>query len=432
MFPLICVGLFSYVLRALSVLFACLNCASCFLRCRCQTASTRARLQYFMMWVVCAILAWILRDRGYAGLKHVGGMRECANDVCTGNGMVLRITLAMVLLSSVICIASIGVRNSKDMRAAFQNSAFEIKWMILFGTIIGLLFIDNSRIAEYAYASAVASSFFLLAGIVLVLEFAHGWNDSWVEKMDTGGKIWGYMIVICSVAMLSLCVVTWALLLKYFGGEHCTEANTFVSITIVLSVFLTLLSLWNKIENGALLPSAVIVTYATYLCTSAIIDFPVDNSSLCVNRHSRVSHSTQKGVYSVGIIFTIFTIGYATIRHASTGQSLPSAKATGGAKTATSGGNDNDIEQMKEVEEDEEEDREYNYSFFHLVYAGGAMYLGMVLINWDFRLLEKNASLGDYSGWTAVYVKLASEWAAFALYAWSLLVPIICSGRDFS
>jgi hypothetical protein len=64
------------------------------------------------------------------------------------------------------------------------------------------------------------------------------------------------------------------------------------------------------------------VAYATYLVATAVIDIPNDNNSSCSARHDRTSKSTQEGIYAVGVVFTIFTVGYATIRRASTGQTL--------------------------------------------------------------------------------------------------------------
>eukprot|EP00299_Pterocystis_sp_00344_P017759 c8900_g1_i2.p1 GENE.c8900_g1_i2~~c8900_g1_i2.p1 ORF type:complete len:355 (+),score=79.31 c8900_g1_i2:286-1350(+) len=353
-------------------------------------------------------------------------MKDCGDDDCAGNGMVLRISLAMVLVASILAVLLFGVSSGSQPRAAIQNSFFSIKWVLLAGIAVATVWMDNKSLMAYAYTSAVLSSLFMVAGIVLMLEWAHTWNDTWVSYLDqSDSKFWGVAIIGTSLFIFSGSIVVWALLIHYYGGDHCTHTNAFVSVTIVLSVIVTITSVFDKVKNGALLPSAVMVAYATYLLASAVINIPSDNSSECVARHSRIDKATQKGIYSVGVIFTIVCVGYCTIRRASYGESLkPSERKT------VSAADRNDAE-GGEVIEDEEDHTEYNYSFFHVVYVVGAMYLSMVLINWDLSLQLKDDQLGSKSTWTAVWVKMGSQWAAFAIYFWSLIAPLVCSGRDF-
>jgi len=217
----------------------------------------------------------------------------------------------------------------------------------------------------------------------------------------------------------------WWVLLQYFGGDGCDHTNAFVGVTIGLSVLVTLLSVIKSVQNGALLPSAVIVAYATYLVTVAVIGIPEDNSSTCVGRHGKVSSSGKQGVYSVGVILTILSTGYATIRAASTGQSLNPVEREAVAENGKAG-------QEDETFDDEEEGTQYSYSFFHIVYALGAMHLAMVLNDWQISINAGSSTLANDNPWTGTWVNIGSQWACFAIYFWSLVAPLVCRGRDFS
>jgi hypothetical protein len=55
------------------------------------------------------------------------------------------------------------------------------------------------------------------------------------------------MIVMCASLLFAGSIVVWALLLNYYGGDHCTHTNAFVSVTIVLSVIVTVVSVMKKV-----------------------------------------------------------------------------------------------------------------------------------------------------------------------------------------
>jgi len=383
------------------------------------------------MFVLSAFIAWILKGYGYDGLKHVGDMKLCDNEVCTGTGAVLRITLAMVLVSSLLAVLVLGVSDSQNPRAVVQNDFFSVKWLMLAVATVGCLFISNQSAIEYGYVAAVGGGLFLFIGIVLLMEFAYSWNDMWVEKLDsTGEKIWGYLIVGSSFVMYGLSIAIWVILLVFWGGDHCTHTNTFVAITIVLSVISTIITLPEKVQNGALLPCSVVVLYCTYICSSAILSIPQDDTSKCLALHSRVSGQTQQVMRAAGMVVTIFCVGYATIRAASSGNNLSAVQVRPDPKSLIS---DKGDEVKPEAEPDEEDAVQYNYTFFQVVYALGAMYLAMVLIDWEIQFhVHSGEKFGNMSTWSTVWIKMGSQWATFALYMWSLLAPFACPGRDFS
>lgn len=360
-------------------------------------------------------------------------MKDCADDDCTGHGIVYRITLGMTLVSSVLAVLLYRVKSANSPRAVVQNEFFAVKWLALVGVIVGCVYLDNKVISQYAYASAVLSSVFLFITILILLEWAHGWNDSWVRKYDeTGDKEWAAAILFCAFLIYGCSVVMWWVVIDFFGGPGCDHANTFISITIVFSVLLSILSILGVVENGAILPSAIVTGYTTYLCVAAVINIPQDNTSECANRHDRTSGATQQGVYAVGILFTILTTGYATIRAASHGESLDPSERVEVVSKKDSTIKAEEGEVKAEAEEDEGDGTEYNYCFFHIIYALGAMNLGMVLNDWDLQLNLKDRVLGDSSIWTPMWVKIASQWAVFLLYFWTLIAPLVCKGRDFS
>eukprot|EP00298_Acanthocystis_sp_HF-20_P007052 c16750_g2_i3.p1 GENE.c16750_g2_i3~~c16750_g2_i3.p1 ORF type:complete len:444 (+),score=141.69 c16750_g2_i3:44-1333(+) len=422
---------------ALSTCATCVSCCSTISSCCQPKKASHSRIQYFMMFIISAFLCWILHDYGYNGLKHVGDMKNCVNADCTGTGIVLRICFAMVLLFSFLCVLLCGVRESSHPRSFLQNDIFPVKWLLLFGIMTASLFLSNESTIEFGYVCSAGAGIFLFIGIVLLLEFAHSWNDSWVEKLDNGDeKFWGRVIIGTAAFLYAVSITAWALLFVYFGGDGCDETTAFLSVTVVMSVLVTALTIPEKIQNGAILPCSVVVLYCTWLCTSAILSIPIDNQSACAARHSKVDATTEKFMEAISLTFTIFCIGYATIRLATSSSSLAASKTQaliGGDVTQGEGGSTSETKTDKDEKVEMVEDIQYNYSFFQLTFALGSMYLAMVLIDWNIHLQTKDAGeLGQMSDWGNVWIKMASQWATYLLYIWTLIAPLVFPDRDFS
>lgn len=71
----------------------------------------------------------------------------------------------------------------------------------------------------------------------------------------------------------------------------------------------------------------------------------------------------------------------------------------------------------------------YNYAQFYFVFCLASMYSAMMLTGWGAGGLSADEI--DV-GWGSVWVKAASQWAAAALYAWTLVAPSIMPDRQFA
>lgn len=73
----------------------------------------------------------------------------------------------------------------------------------------------------------------------------------------------------------------------------------------------------------------------------------------------------------------------------------------------------------------------YRPDAFHAIFALAAMYMAMLLTNW-----ELSGNPGDMweigRGWTSMWVRLASKWLCEALYLWTVVAPAVLRNRDFS
>jgi hypothetical protein len=91
---------------------------------------------------------------------------------------------------------------------------------------------------------------------------------------------------------------------------------------------------------------------------------------------------------------------------------------------------DDDDDESYDTRDDEKNGCQYNYAFFHVIFAIAAMYISMVLTNWNtFTESEGEGLILIGQSWPAVWVKIVSSWICYGLYGFSLLAPIIFPDR---
>ncbi|KAJ2894173.1 Membrane protein tms1 [Coemansia aciculifera] len=88
------------------------------------------------------------------------------------------------------------------------------------------------------------------------------------------------------------------------------------------------------------------------------------------------------------------------------------------------------------AENDDESDDErsgvqYNYTFFHFIFCMAAMYVAMLLTNWNSISSEDKVIVIGRSS-TAVWVKVITSWLCVLLYAWTLVGPVVLPERQWS
>jgi hypothetical protein len=89
-----------------------------------------------------------------------------------------------------------------------------------------------------------------------------------------------------------------------------------------------------------------------------------------------------------------------------------------------------------ETRDDERSGTRYNYSWFHIIFVLGAMYVAMLLTDWNVVSNKPvEASPGHNSdvyigrSEVAMWMRVVSSWFCMALYIWTLVAPVIMPNR---
>ncbi|XP_077316347.1 serine incorporator 3 [Lithobates pipiens] len=452
--------------------------ATCIL-CRCCPStgnSTVTRLVYAFLMLLGTFLSCLMLTPGIADqlkkipgfceggfgttIPSVNGYVDC--DVLVGYKAVYRVSFAMTMFFLVFALLMIGVKTSKDPRAAIHNGFWFFKVLAIVGIMVGAFYIPEGPFTRTWFIFGAAGAFsFILIQLVLLVDFAHSWNESWLERMEEGNSRCWYAVLLSSTGLLYAASVTFYALLFVFytvpGG--CTENKFFISFNLILCVVVSVISILPKVQEGqprsGLLQSSVITLYTVYLTWSAISNEPdrTCNPSLMTILHKITAPTlsphngtvpevpTPEPIKSlqwwdtqsiIGLILFVLCLLYSSIRNSTNSQVNKltlSGSDTPMLDDTVGTGSDGEDGQVQRVLDNEKDGVQYSYSFFHLMLCLASLYIMMTLTNW----YSPDADLNTItSKWPAVWVKITSSWVCLLLYTWTLIAPAICPNREFN
>lgn len=95
---------------------------------------------------------------------------------------VYRICFALVCFFALMSVMMIGAKSSRDGRAPIQNGFWGIKYVIVFAIAVGAFFIPNDGgfPTAWMWIGLLGGILFILVQLVLIVDFAHGWAETWV------------------------------------------------------------------------------------------------------------------------------------------------------------------------------------------------------------------------------------------------------------
>ncbi|XP_072037836.1 serine incorporator 1-like isoform X2 [Amphiura filiformis] len=375
--------------------------------------------------------------------------------ILAGYGAVYRVCFGLTCFFALFALIMINVKSSKDPRGGIQNGFWLFKILAIIGIIVGAFFIKAGTFERvWMYFGMIGAFIFIIIQLVLIVDLAHSWNESWVEKMeDSDGKGW-YCALLTSTVFNYLVALTGFILFYVFyigggTGDSCGLHKFFISMNLILCIVISVVAILPKVQEAlprsGLLQSSVISVYACYLTWSGLSSNPNTNCNPGLSgivhpgNHSVIPDKVVLGVQGedwVTLILFIVCIIYACIRSASTNNV---SKLTGNDKVLLDGssagsgdsGPDGDVEKAgQQVYDNEKDTVAYSYSFFHLMLALASLYVMMTLTNWFKPAQSLSESLTASSG--AMWVKIASSWVCFIIYIWTLIAPVVLSERDFS
>ncbi|TFK70313.1 TMS membrane protein/tumor differentially expressed protein [Pluteus cervinus] len=450
--------------------------------CNCNS-SIATRIGFAIIFSLNSILAWLMKTdwaiRQIEKLSFDYIKMRCEADQCYGVMAVHRICFALSLFHFILSAALVGVQDTRDKRAAVQNGWWGPKvllWLVLLGvsfTIPNEFFIFWGN-----YVALIGATIFILLGLVLLVDFAHSWSETCLENWEnssSGSNLWQWILIGSTAIMYAFTITLTGLLYGYFAGSGCGLNRFFISFNLALCIIITIMCVHPVVQEynprSGLAQSAMVAAYCTYLIVSAVGNHTHENAGCNpLRKPGNSADSTRKAAIFLGGIFTFVAIAYTTTRAATQSRALvgdgkkghvrlegddsshselgfvtaqPSRTETpryqallaaveAGAIPASALQEDWDDEDadLGESRDDERSGTRYNYTWFHIIFAMGAMYVAMLLNDWNVVSQQPaNGGVDIGRSEVAMWMRVVSSWVCMVLYMWSLMAPVFLPDR---
>ncbi|XP_062617110.1 serine incorporator 1-like isoform X1 [Saccostrea cucullata] len=444
-------------------------CSLCCAACPSCKNSTASRIAYSLLLIAGTVIASLFlipgletelekipalcKDYKIQGVTVIDSDGRNCSDV-VGYLSVYRICFAMAGFFVLFCLIMINVKSSKDPRSGVQNGFWAIKILVLIAICVGAFFIPRGEFGiAWMYIGLIGAFLFIIIQLILLIDFAHGWAESWVEKYEeTEAKCYYFGLLFFTFLFYTLAIVAVVLFYVYYGSaESCGLHKFFISFNLILAVAISVIAILPKIQDvnprSGLLQSSIITLYIMYLTWSAMSNNPDTTCNPNLSFTNGTLTASDSGDYVknsfdyqslLGLLLWILAVLYSSIRTSSNSQvgKLTMSERTvlqadsGDARLIDGASDSGDEEKGKQhVWDNEEEGVAYSYSFFHFMLALASLYVMMTLTNWyspssDFKTLNANMP--------SVWVKIVSSWVCVVLYLWTLIAPMVLRNREFS
>ena len=101
-----------------------------------------------------------------------------------------------------------------------QNGLWFFKILIVIGLLVAAFYIpaDGSFENVFMYFGIIGGFLFIIMQLILIIDFVHNWNESWVEKFENGDKEYYYGLLFFTAIFYILALVISVLGYYYYAS----------------------------------------------------------------------------------------------------------------------------------------------------------------------------------------------------------------------
>ena len=315
------------------------------------TSSIATRIMYAVIFMLNSLLSWMAMSNSITklvekltwGLFKFGNLYCKDEEGCIGFTSVQRINFSLGMLHLMLAGLLVGVRSTKNPRAVIQNGYWMTKLFVLTTLIVlSYLIPDRFFVIWGNYFSTVFSTIFIGIGLILLVDFAHEWAETCIEKIEEGeispdnyygddedgdgvgicrcdfqgASFWKKVLIGGTLSMYSGVIIMTTLMYMYFAQEGCSMNKFVITMNVICTLVITGFSITPMVQeynpNAGLAQSSMCCVYCTYLIFSACLSEPDDKMCNPLIR----SDGTRTMTVIVGAIFTFGAVAYTTTRAA--------------------------------------------------------------------------------------------------------------------
>jgi hypothetical protein len=194
------------------------------------------RIGYALMLLVNSILSWLmLTDWAIKKLEHLtlDYMEvKCVGKDCYGFVAVHRINFALGAFHAILAVLLLGVNSSRNKRAPIQNGFWGPKIFAWIALIVLTFFIPDTFFITWGnYVALSGAMLFLLLGLVLLVDLAHTWAESCLERIDaTESRLWQFLLVGSTLSMYLSSIAMTIVMYIFFAPGGCSMNQAAITV----------------------------------------------------------------------------------------------------------------------------------------------------------------------------------------------------------
>ena len=205
-------------------------------------SSMATRIAYAVILLVNSIISWLmLTPWAMKKLEHLTldyMTITCEGKQCYGFVAVQRVNFALGLFHFILATLLLGVKTSRDGRAALQNGYWGPKIILWLAFVVMTFFIPEAffRVWGQYFALALAMLFVLL-GLILLVDLAHTWAEFCLQKIeDYDSRAWRGVLIGSTLGMYTMSFAMTIVMYIFFANSGCAMNQAAITVSKLISL----------------------------------------------------------------------------------------------------------------------------------------------------------------------------------------------------
>lgn len=200
------------------------------------------RIAYAVILLVNSIISWLMLTPW--AMKKLEGLTldymtiTCQGKQCYGYVAVQRVNLGLGLFFFCMSVLLLGVKSSRDGRAALQNGYWGPKIIIWLAFVVLTFFIPEHFFQIWGQYFALAGAMmFVLIGLILLVDLAHTWAEFCLEKIENyDSKAWRGVLIGSTLAMYTLSFAMTIVMYIFFANSGCAMNQSAITVSSIFNI----------------------------------------------------------------------------------------------------------------------------------------------------------------------------------------------------
>lgn len=432
-------------LTAAADLVCCAGCTACNCCCSCfssicgATFKQQIKLTYLLIMIVAMVFTLIVLYYASYILDPFSDYIHCSEETggkwaCLGVSSVYRMSLALAIMHFVLLLVCL---TKSEIAKKINEGCWCLKIIIVFALWILFFFIPNSFFEGYSDFSKFIGALFLLFQIIMIVDLAYMWGESWIEKYSDGERLYSILLIGFTIICDVLVILINSYMFVWFSPDSgCSLTIFLIVFNLILIIIMNILTLSGLVENGSLLTCGAYCLYITYILWSGMSSNPDGECNDLIYNSNTMIFEIVFGflLIVISLSYMVFNTKKRSAKRIRIGRNIDL-----NSNIILDEGDEKKTQQQELVQQehkvDDDKDMEpYKnniYIAFHGIMTISSIYVAMLLTNWGSPNINDTRLNKFQPSNTSFWLQVVASWIGVLVYIWTIVAQRIFPDRNF-